>query len=98
MAGRRRQILGRAETDGDGRANFAERPKDAKVVVAKGEQLSLIALKEPALDLAEFDIGGPPRRRCACSPIAAATSTAPAKFDVSVMARDADGRPVPPSP
>lgn len=53
------KILGRAETDGDGRANFAERPKDAKVVVAKkGEQLSLIALKEPALDLAEFDIGG----------------------------------------
>ncbi|MDQ5945128.1 MAG: alpha-2-macroglobulin, partial [Pseudomonadota bacterium] len=34
------KILGRAETDSDGRANFAERPKDAKVVVAKkGEQL-----------------------------------------------------------
>jgi len=94
------KILGRAETDGDGRANFAERPKDAKVVVAKkGEQLSLIALKEPALDLAEFDIGGltsAPVRLFAWS---GRNLYRPGeKFDVSVMARDADGRPVPAQP
>ncbi|HMX17024.1 MAG TPA: MG2 domain-containing protein [Rhodocyclaceae bacterium] len=94
------KILGRAETDGEGRAGFAERPKDAKVVVArKGEQLSLIALKEPALDLAEFDVGGltsAPVRLFAWS---GRNLYRPGeKFDVSVMARDADGRPVPPQP
>ncbi len=94
------KVLARAETDKDGRANFAERPKDARVVVArKGEQLSLIALKEPALDLAEFDVGGlapAPLRLFAYS---GRNLYRPGeKFDVSVMARDADGRPTPAQP
>ena len=90
------KILGRAETDGDGRANFAERPKDAKVVVAKkGEQLSLIALKEPALDLAEFDIGGLTSAPVRLFAYSGRNLYRPGEtFDVSVMARDADGRPV----
>lgn len=94
------KILGRAETDGDGRANFAERPKDAKVVVArKGEQLSLIALKEPALDLAEFDIGGLTSAPVRLFAYSGRNLYRPGeKFDVSVMARDADGRPVPAQP
>ena len=94
------KILGRAETDGDGRANFAERPKDAKVVVAKkGEQLSLIALKEPALDLAEFDIGGLTSAPVRLFAYSGRNLYRPGeKFDVSVMARDADGRLVPAQP
>ncbi len=88
--------LGHAETDGDGRANFAERPKGAKMLMAKkGEQMSLIALKEPALDLAEFEIGGlvsAPVRMFAYS---GRNLYRPGEtFDVSVMARDADGRAV----
>lgn len=94
------KILARAETNGDGRASFAERPQDARVVLAKkGEQISLIALKEPALDLAEFDIGGlgpGPVRLFAYS---GRNLYRPGeKFDVSVMARDADGRPIPAQP
>ncbi|MFC5302344.1 alpha-2-macroglobulin family protein [Azospira restricta] len=94
------KILGRAETDGDGRAHFAERPKDARVVVAKkGEQLSLIALKEPALDLAEFDIGGLTSAPVRLFAYSGRNLYRPGEsFDVSVMARDADGRPVPPQP
>lgn len=94
------KVLARAETDGDGRANFAERPKDAKVVMAKkGDQLSLIALKEPALDLAEFDIGGLTSSPVRLFAYSGRNLYRPGeKFDVSVMARDADGRSVPAQP
>src|SRR5689334_308090 len=55
------RVLGTKETDSDGRASFAERPKGAQVVIAKkGGQMSLIALREPALDLSEYDVTGPP--------------------------------------
>ena len=94
------KVLRRGETDGDGRAAFAERPKEARVVMArKGEQMSLIALKEPALDLAEFDVGGlisSPVRLFAYS---GRNLYRPGeRFDVSVLARDADGVPVPAQP
>lgn len=94
------KILGRAETDGDGRAAFAERPANARVLVAKkGEQLSLIALKEPALDLAEFDIGGLSSAPVRLFAYSGRNLYRPGeKFDVSVLARDADGRPVPAQP
>lgn len=94
------QTLASADTDTQGRASLSTRPKAAKVVVArKGEQLSLIALREPALDLAEFDIGGfnpGPVRLFAYS---GRNLYRPGEtFDVSVLARDADGRPVPAQP
>lgn len=94
------RILGQAETDGVGRAHFAERPRDAKVVVAKkGGQLSLIALKEPALDLAEFDVGGLVSAPVRLFAYSGRNLYRPGeKFDVSVMARDADGRPIPTQP
>ena len=94
------KVLARAETDGDGRAVFAERPSDARVVVArKGELLSLITLKEPALDLAEFDIGGLTSAPVRLFAYSGRNLYRPGeKFDVSVMARDADGRPVPAQP
>ena len=94
------KVLARAETDADGRANFAERPKAARVVVArKGEQMSLIALKEPALDLAEFDIGGLASAPVRLFAYSGRNLYRPGEtFDVSVMARDADGRPVPAQP
>lgn len=90
----------RGETDGDGRAAFAERPKGAKVVVAKkGEQMSLIALKEPALDLAEFDVGGLTSSPVRLFAYSGRNLYRPGeRFDVSVLARDADGMPVPAQP
>lgn len=94
------KVRARATTDGDGRATFAETPADAAVVVARrGEQLSLIALKEPALDLSEFAVGGlngGPVRLFAWS--GRDLYRPGERFDVSVMARDADGQPLPPQP
>lgn len=94
------KVLARGESDGDGRVSFAERPKEAKVVMAKkGEQMSLIALKEPALDLAEFDISGMPYVPVRLFAYSGRNLYRPGeRFDVSVMARDADGRTVPPQP
>jgi uncharacterized protein YfaS (alpha-2-macroglobulin family) len=55
------KTLARGESDRDGRVALAERPTGAHVVVARKDgQMSLIALREPALDLAEFDIAGMP--------------------------------------
>ncbi|MDR1164236.1 MAG: alpha-2-macroglobulin family protein, partial [Candidatus Accumulibacter sp.] len=90
------RVLALAETDGDGHASFKERPTDARVVIAKkGEQISLIALREPALDLAEFDVGGivsAPVRLFAWS---GRDLYRPGEsFDVSVLARGADGQKV----
>ncbi|SIQ83959.1 hypothetical protein SAMN05421829_10795 [Aromatoleum tolulyticum] len=94
------KTLARGETDGDGRANFAERPKGARVLTArKGGHLSLIALKEPALDLGEFDIAGTPFVPVRLFAYSGRNLYRPGeRFDVSVIARDADGRAVPPQP
>jgi uncharacterized protein YfaS (alpha-2-macroglobulin family) len=94
------KVLARAETDGDGRANFAERPKGARVVLAKkDEQVSMIALKEPALDLSEYDIAGQPYKPVRLFAYSGRNLYRPGEsFDVSLLARDADGRPVPAQP
>ncbi|SBT06060.1 Alpha-2-macroglobulin, N-terminal:Alpha-2-macroglobulin, N-terminal 2 [Candidatus Accumulibacter aalborgensis] len=94
------KTLARGESDHDGRVTFAEKPNGARVVMArKGEQMSLIALKEPALDLAEFDITGMPYVPVRLFAYSGRNLYRPGeRFEVSVMARDADGRPVPPQP
>lgn len=94
------RVLARAESNSDGRAVFAERPKDAKVVLAKkGDQISLITLKEPALDLAEFDVGGLVSSPVRLFAYSGRNLYRPGEtFDVSVMARDSDGRAVPAQP
>lgn len=94
------KVLARAETDSDGRANFADRPKDARVIVARqGQQISMIALKEPALDLSEFDTAGSPGHPARLYAYSGRNLYRPSEnFEVSVLARDADGRPLPAQP
>ncbi|HNE39520.1 alpha-2-macroglobulin [Accumulibacter sp.] len=94
------KTLLRAETDRDGRAAFAERPSAARLLMArKGEQMSLITLKEPALDLAEFEVAGMPYVPVRLFAYSGRNLYRPGeRFEVSVIARDADGRPVPPQP
>ncbi|MCM8596354.1 MG2 domain-containing protein [Accumulibacter sp.] len=89
-----------SDTDRDGRASFAERPRGSRLVMArKGNQISLIALKEPALDLAEFDIAGMPYTPVRLFAYSGRNLYRPGeRFEVSVIARDADGQPVPPQP
>ena len=90
------KTLAQAETDGDGRAHFAERPKEARVILARqGKQMSLIALREPALDLSEFDISGLPGHPVRLFAYSGRNLYRPGEsFELSVIARDADGRPV----
>lgn len=94
------KILSRGETDGDGRATFAERPKKAQVILArKDKQVSMIALKEPALDLSEYDATGDPYKPVRLFAYAGRNLYRPGEqFDLSVLARDADGRAVPAQP
>ncbi len=90
------KVLARAVTDNIGRANFAERPKGAKVVLARsGKQVSMIALKEPALDLSEYDITGAPFKPVRLFAYTGRNLYRPGeRFDVSVLARGADGQAV----
>jgi uncharacterized protein YfaS (alpha-2-macroglobulin family) len=90
------KTLARVDTDRDGRATFAEQPRGARMVMArKGEQMSLIALREAALDLAEFDIAGLPYVPVRLFAYSGRNLYRPGeRFEVSVIARDADGHPV----
>jgi uncharacterized protein YfaS (alpha-2-macroglobulin family) len=94
------KVLARAVTDSDGRATFAERPKDAKVLLARsGEQISMIALKEPALDLSEYDVAGLPYKPVRLFAYSGRNLYRPGEsFELSVLARDPDGRAVPAQP
>jgi uncharacterized protein YfaS (alpha-2-macroglobulin family) len=90
------KVLARGETDGDGHAVFAEQPKGAKVLLArKDKQVSMLALKEPALDLSEYDAIGAPYKPVRLFAYSGRNLYRPGEaFDLSVLARDADGRPV----
>lgn len=94
------KTLARAETDSDGRASFAERPQGARVLLArKGRQVSMIALREPALDLSEYDVTGDPYKPVRLFAYAGRNLYRPGEsFQISVLARDADGHPVPATP
>ncbi len=92
--------LARGETDAQGRAHFEVRPRGARVILARlGSQMSMIALKEPALDLSEFQISGAPGKPVRLFAWSGRDLYRPGEsFDVSVLARDADGRSLPALP
>jgi alpha-2-macroglobulin len=94
------KTLASAKSDADGRAHFAERPAEARVVLARRDkQVSMIALKEPALDLSEYQIAGNAYKPVRLFPWAGRDLYRPGEaFMLSVLARDADGRIVPPQP
>jgi len=94
------KTIAHGETDDDGRASFAERPNKAKVVLArKGQQLSMIALKEPALDLSEYHTNGGTYKPVRLFAYSGRDLYRPGEsFTLSVLARDADGQPVPSQP
>lgn len=51
--------LDRAKTDTDGHAKLKKFSKGKVLIARQNQQISLIALNQPALDLSEFDIAGP---------------------------------------
>ena len=88
------KALAQAKTDGDGHAVFRGRSESARAVLARrGKEMSILALREPALDLSEFDATGHASRNNKVSIYAGRDLYRPGEnFQVSVLSRDADGR------
>ena len=96
--GRQRQELAQTTTDGDGHAVLTGSTDKARAVVARREkEMSVVALRDPALDLSEYDVGGHPSRNQKLFVYAGRDLYRPGEeFTVSMLARDADGQPLPP--
>jgi len=94
------KVLAQTETDSDGRAAFELLPEDAQVVLArKGEQFSVLLLKEPALDLSEYTISGNSFKPIRLFAYSGRDLYRPGEnFELSVLARDADGHAISPQP
>lgn len=57
------RLLAEAETGGDGGALLGVAPQPDQVLIARaGDEISLLSLRQPALDLAEFPVAGRPFR------------------------------------
>lgn len=94
------RTLVRGKVDGDGHATLPAIPDDARLMLARhGKEMSMLALQEPGLDLSEFDIGGYLPRDAKLFAYAGRDLYRPGEhFTVSVLARGADGRPLPSAP
>ena len=96
--------LAKAQGDGEGHASFASVPDAASLLVARrGEgakaEMSVIVLREPGLDLSEFDIGGHLSRNTKLFAYAGRDLYRPGEqYELSVLVRDPDGKPVAPLP
>lgn len=92
------KALAQAQTDGDGHAVFTgingKVGEKARAVLAKkGSEMSVLSLRDAALDLSEFDATGHPSRSNKLFVYAGRDLYRPGEaFTVSVLARDADGR------
>ncbi len=94
------KVLLHGKTDGDGHGILPGLPDGARLLLAKrGKETSVVALQEPGLDLAEFDIGGHLPRDVKLFAWSGRDLYRPGeKFTVSLLARNADGTALPPMP
>jgi len=90
------KALAQAQTDGDGHAVFTGRSDKARAVLARrGKEMSVLSLRDAALDLSEFEATGHPSRSNKLFVYAGRDLYRPGEnFQVSVLARDADGKPL----
>lgn len=92
------KALAQAQTDGDGHAVFTGTngkvgDKARAVLARKGSEMSVLSLRDAALDLSEFDATGYPSRNNKLFVYAGRDLYRPGEtFNVSVLSRDADGR------
>lgn len=93
------RIQASAQTDASGHAQLAL-PAKAEVLLARlGAQTSLLRLNAPALDLAEFDIGGAPAHPQQFFVFGPRDLYRPGESVLlNALLRDADGRLLPPRP
>jgi uncharacterized protein YfaS (alpha-2-macroglobulin family) len=91
------KALAQGRTDDEGHLVLVGGTDKARLVLARrGKEMSAIALRDAALDLSEFDVGGVPSRNQKLFVYAGRDLYRPGEvFSVSVLARDADGKPLP---
>jgi uncharacterized protein YfaS (alpha-2-macroglobulin family) len=92
------KALAQVQTDGDGHAVFTGKLDKARAVLARrgNKEMSILSLRDAALDLSEFDATGHPSRSNKLFVYAGRDLYRPGEsFPVSVLARDADGKPFP---
>src|SRR5690606_22017765 len=93
------RVLAEGKTDGKGHAELPLAPKAEVLLARKGGQTSLLRLSAPALDLAEFDIGGPAAHPLQFFVFGPRDLYRPGETVLlNALLRDADGRAVKPQP
>jgi uncharacterized protein YfaS (alpha-2-macroglobulin family) len=94
------KTLARAQADADGHALLAGiGDKGHALLARRGQELTAIGLREPSLDLSEFDVGGHLSRTAKLFVYSGRNLYRPGEqFEISVVARDPDGSPVPAAP
>jgi uncharacterized protein YfaS (alpha-2-macroglobulin family) len=94
------KVLLKGKTDGDGHAVLPGLPDAARLLLARqGKETSIIALQEPGLDLAEFDIGGHLPRDVKLFAWSGRDLYRPGEtFTLSTLVRGPDGTMLPPMP
>lgn len=85
------------ETNENGHARFAHRqPGDLLLMASQGEQFTFLDLREPALDLSEFEVSGRPDEPIAPFIYSSRDLYRPGEnIDLSILLRDRDGRSLP---
>ena len=88
------------QTDSQGHWRIDNPSSAAALVLARsGQQITPLRLRDAGLDLSEFDVGGHASRDIKLFAYAGRDLYRPGEaFELSVLARDADGRPTPPLP
>ncbi|ARP95514.1 alpha-2-macroglobulin family protein [Bordetella genomosp. 13] len=94
------KVLAKAGSDAEGHVRFEGAHSAARLIRAvRGQEMTVLALGEPSLDLSEFDVGGHPSRNNNLFVYAGRNLYRPGEtFTVSVLPRDPDGRPLPSAP
>ncbi|OGA03168.1 MAG: alpha-2-macroglobulin [Betaproteobacteria bacterium RIFCSPLOWO2_02_64_14] len=94
------KTLARAQGDTDGHAVLTGIGEKGNALFARrGRELTVIGLREPALDLSEFDVGGHLSRNAKLFAYSGRNLYRPGEqFELSVLSRDPDGNPVPAAP
>jgi uncharacterized protein YfaS (alpha-2-macroglobulin family) len=95
------KVLAQVQSDGDGHGVFSgmngkSGDKARAVLARKGNEMSVLSLRDAALDLTEFEATGHPSRSNKLFVYAGRDLYRPGEnFQLSVLARDADGKPLP---
>ncbi|MCU1728386.1 alpha-2-macroglobulin family protein [Pseudomonas sp. 7P_10.2_Bac1] len=93
------KMLVQGKTDKEGHAELALPPKADVLVARQGDQTSLLRLNTAALDLAEFDIGGPQAHPLQFFVFGPRDLYRPGETVLlNALLRDRDGKPVKPQP